>query len=225
MGTYIPLLCDYEKELYKKYSAIIENRKTPIVAIGGFSGTGKDTIARFIQSYFENKNQLSLKITGAGDIIRKIAVDSGWKEKNLDEFMKHIQKTKDKEFAEKVDLLIEKHALKNALLEGGIYIGRMAPFAIGSHGITIWLEVAARVIAHRISRDKNRAEYGMNEDELIRRIQLRDKTDGERLEQIYKISFREKKRDFDLVLRNEGYSLKELNLMMIDLMDNKYQLD
>ncbi|MFW9905902.1 MAG: cytidylate kinase family protein [Candidatus Thorarchaeota archaeon] len=209
MGTYIPHLRNYEKELLKEHSTKIKNRTTPIIAIGGFSGTGKDTVARFVQLHFEENYKISLKIIGSGDYVRKIAIESGWKEKNLDEFMKHIQKTQNEDFAKKVDIEIEKQALKNALLEGGIFIGRMAPYAIGTHGITIWLEVAAKVIANRISQDVNRSEYGMDEGELIQRIKSRDRTDGERLEQFYGISFRDKKK-FDLILRNEGYSLKKL---------------
>lgn len=221
MGTYLPCLREFEKEILKDFSTTIKNRINPIIAIGGFSGTGKDTVAKFVQEYFEKKHQKSLKIIGSGDFVRKIAVESGWKEKNLDEFMKHIQTTKDQEFAIEVDIEIEKNALKTALLEGGIFIGRMAPFAIGSNGITIWLEVAARVIAHRISRDLNRSEFGMDEEELIKRIQSRDKTDGERLEQIYGISFRDKKY-FDLTLRNEGYSLDALKNEIIKLLDAKF---
>ena len=209
MGTFIPHLLNYEKELLKKYSTKINKRTTPIIAIGGFSGTGKDTVARFVQLHFKENHNISLKIIGSGDFVRKIAIESGWREKNLDEFMKHIQKTRDEDFAKKVDIEIEKQALKNALLEGGIFIGRLAPYAIGTHGITIWLEVAAKVIAKRISQDINRSEYGMNEQELIKRIRSRDKTDGERLEQFYRISFRDKKK-FDLNLRNEGYSLEDL---------------
>ena len=53
----------------------------------------------------------------------------------MDEFMAHIKNTQDIEFAENVDIEIEKRALKTALLNGGIFVGRMAPFAIGTHGI------------------------------------------------------------------------------------------
>ncbi|UCG89543.1 MAG: hypothetical protein JSU57_03460 [Candidatus Heimdallarchaeota archaeon] len=220
MGTFIPHLRDFEKYLLKEFSIEIKKRTTPIIAIGGFSGTGKDTVARFVQQYFEKNQKISLNITGAGDFVRKIAIESGWKERNLDEFMKHIQKTQNQEFARKVDIKIEKFALKTALLEGGIFIGRMAPYAIGTHGITIWLEVAAQVIAHRISHDVNRSEYGMNEEELIQRIKSRDRTDGERLEEIYGISFRDKKY-FDFTLRNEGYSIEELKEMIKQFLSKK----
>ncbi|MHA2243523.1 MAG: cytidylate kinase-like family protein [Candidatus Hodarchaeales archaeon] len=209
MGTFVPFLRDIEKRLLEENSRVINSRTTPIIAIGGFSGTGKDTVASFVQQYYERKHQIPLKITGAGDFVRKIAIESGWKEKNLDEFMKHIQITQNKDFARKVDIRIERYALKTALLEGGIFIGRMAPYAIGTHGITIWLEVAARVVANRISRDVNRSEYGLNVEELIQKIKSRDRTDGERLEQIYGITFRDKK-NFDLTLRNEGWTLDEL---------------
>ncbi|MFX1516959.1 MAG: AAA family ATPase [Promethearchaeota archaeon] len=221
MGTFIPHLRDYEEEIIREFSTEIEKRTTPIIAIGGFSGTGKDTVARFVQLYFKENHKISLKIIGSGDFVRKIAVESGWKEKNLDEFMKHIQKTQNEDFARKVDMEIEKQALKNALLKGGIFIGRLAPYAIGTHGITIWLEVAAKVIAARISHDVNRSEYGMNEEELIQRIRSRDRTDGERLEQFYGISFRDKKQ-FDLILRNEGCSLEDLKKMIDEFLSQKF---
>ncbi len=220
MGTFVPFLRNFEKKLLEENLRVINTRTTPIIAIGGFSGTGKDTVASFVQQYFEKKHQIPLKITGAGDFVRKIAIESGWKERNLDEFMKHIQTTQNQEFARKVDIEIEKYALKTALLEGGIFIGRMAPYAIGTHGITIWLEVAARVIANRISRDVRRSEFGISEEELIQRIKSRDKTDGERLEQIYGISFRDKKK-FDLTLRNEGYTLEELKERIDEFLSTK----
>ncbi len=223
MGTFVPFLRDFEKKLLEENTRVINARTTPIIAIGGFSGTGKDTVASFVQQYFERKHQIPLKITGAGDFVRKIAIESGWKERNLDEFMKHIQTTQNQEFARKVDIKIEKYALKTALLEGGIFIGRMAPYAIGSNGITIWLEVAARVIANRISRDTNRSEFGMSEEELIQKIKSRDSTDGRRLEKIYGISFRDKKY-FDLTLRNEGYSIEELKEIIEQFLDTKYTI-
>lgn len=223
MGTFVPFLRDFEKKLLEENSRVINARTTPIIAIGGFSGTGKDTVASFVQQYFERKHQIPLKITGAGNFIRKIAIESGWKERNLDEFMKHIQTTQNQEFARKVDIKIEKYALKTALLEGGIFIGRMAPYAIGSNGITIWLEVAAQVIANRISRDTNRSEFGMSEEELIQKIKSRDSTDGRRLEKIYGISFRDKKY-FDLTLRNEGYSIEELKEIIEQFLDTKYTI-
>ena len=139
----------------------------------------------------------------------------------LESIFSHIQTTQNQDFAQKVDIEIEKNALKTALLEGGIFIGRMAPYAIGSNGITIWLEVAARVIANRISSDINRSEFGMSEEELIQKIQSRDSTDGRRLEQIYGISFRDKK-NFDLTLRNEGYSIEELKETIEQFLNTKY---
>ncbi|MFX0085003.1 MAG: hypothetical protein ACFFAU_04950 [Candidatus Hodarchaeota archaeon] len=217
MGTYIPALQEYESQLYEEFSSVINARTTPIIAIGGFSGTGKSITALFIQEYFRKVHNTYLKISEAGDFIRKIAIDSGWKERNLDEFMKHIQMTQNEEFAQKVDIEIEKRALKTALLEGGIFIGRLAPFAIGTNGLTIWLEVAARVIAQRISNDIKRPEYGMDIKELIQRIKKRDKTDGERLESIYRISFRDKK-SFNLTLRNEGFSIEELKKKIKELL-------
>jgi cytidylate kinase len=224
MGTFIPRLKEYEKTLLSQFSADIRKNTNPIIAIGGFSGTGKDTVAILARRYFELNLNISLNLIHAGEFVRKIAVESGWDEKNMDEFMAHVQNTQDDEFAEKVDLEIEKHQLKTAILKGGIFVGRMAPFTIGTHGTTIWLEVAAHIIAKRIANDPTRSEYRMNEEELVKKIQSRDKTDGERLERIYEISFRDKK-FFDLTLRNEGFSKKELELKINKLLSEKYPIN
>lgn len=221
MGTFIPRLKDFEQSLLTEYSGEIQINKTPIIAIGGFSGTGKDSVAVFVQDYFNEFHKLVLKLTHAGEFVRKIAVESGWSEENMDEFMAHVKNTQDDEFAQNVDIGIEKHALKTALLEGGIFVGRMAPFAIGTYGTTIWLEVAAHVIAQRISNDPTRAEYQLDQKSLIEKIQSRDRTDGERLERIYQVSFREKK-NFDLSLRNEGISFLQLREMIYKLLRKKY---
>lgn len=221
MGTFIPRLKDFEKSLLNDHAQEIKSKETPIIAIGGFSGTGKDTVAIFVKSYFEKYHGQTLKLTHAGEFVRKIAVESGWDEKNLDEFMAHIKNTQDEDFAQKVDIGIEKHALKTALLQGGIFVGRMAPFTIGTHGTTIWLEVAASVIANRVTNDPNRSEYHMDQEKLIRKIKSRDRTDGERLERIYEISFRDKK-NFDLTLRNEDYNLTQLESIIDDLLIQKY---
>ncbi len=221
MGTFIPRLKDFEQSLLTEYSGEIQVNKNPIIAIGGFSGTGKDSVAVFVQDYFNEFHKLSLKLSHAGEFVRKIAVESGWSEENMDEFMAHVKNTQDDEFAQNVDIGIEKHALKTALLEGGIFVGRMAPFAIGTYGTTIWLEVAAHVIAQRISNDPTRAEYQLDQKSLIEKIQSRDRTDGERLERIYQVSFRDKK-NFDLSLRNEGISLLQLREMIYKLLRKKY---
>ncbi|MHA1944672.1 MAG: cytidylate kinase-like family protein [Candidatus Hodarchaeales archaeon] len=221
MGTFIPRLKDFENSLFNDFAKQINENLNPIIAIGGFSGTGKDTVALFVKSYFQKNHNITLKLIHAGEFVRKIAVESGWKEKNLDEFMAHIKNTQDEDFAQKVDIGIEKHALKTALLQGGIFVGRMAPFTIGTHGTTIWLEVAASVIAKRISSDPERSEYHMDHEDLISKIQSRDKTDGERLERIYAISFRDKK-NFDLTLRNETFNLSQLQSIIEELLFQKY---
>ena len=221
MGTFIPLLREFEKELLADSTEEIKRNKNPIIAIGGFSGTGKDTVAVFVQEYFREVHDQSLKMTHAGEFVRKIAVESGWREEDMDKFMAHVKNTQHDEFAKNVDIEIEKHALKTALLEGGIFVGRMAPFAIGTHGTTIWLEVSAHIIAQRISNDSTRAEYQLDQEILINKIKSRDKTDGARLEKIYKVSFRDKK-NFDLTLRNEGFSITKLKELVYNLLREKH---
>ena len=69
--------------------------------------------------------------------------------------------------------------------------------------------------------DPERSEYHMDHEELINKIQSRDKTDGERLERIYEISFRDKK-NFDLTLRNETFNLSQLQSIIEELLIQKY---
>lgn len=221
MGTFIPILEKFELELLAKHSKEIKSRKNPLIAISGFSGVGKDTIALIVQNYFE-KQGYDLKISGAGDFVRKIAVESGYSEKDLDKFMKFVKEEQNEEFAQKVDLEIEKHALKQGLLEGGIFVGRMATFAIGEWGLTLWITTSAEVIAERISSDKNRAEYGLDKEEIIKRVKLRDITDRNRLEQIYNVSFKLSLPKFDLIIENERKNKEELKNWIYKLLKEKF---
>ncbi|MHA1543423.1 MAG: hypothetical protein ACTSQH_10660, partial [Candidatus Hodarchaeales archaeon] len=78
MGTFIPRLKDFEKSLFNDFAQQINGNLNPIIAIGGFSGTGKDTVALFVKSFFQNNHNLTPKIIHAGEFVRKIAVESGW---------------------------------------------------------------------------------------------------------------------------------------------------
>ncbi|MFX0205952.1 MAG: hypothetical protein ACFFDT_08185 [Candidatus Hodarchaeota archaeon] len=218
MGTYLPSLINTEKAIITKYINKINDRKTPIIAIGGFSGTGKDTIASYVQQFYKEKRGINLEIIGAGFLVRQTAKDLGYNEKNLEKFTKSV--LTDQKFAQEVDLEIEKQTLKTALLEGGIFLGRMTPFVVGDWGLTIWLEVSAQIIAKRITIDKTRPEFGLNEEIIEEKVRLRDLTDGERLEQTYQISFRDSIAQFDFVLRNEGLSKEELRKKIFYLLEN-----
>ncbi|GAI96373.1 unnamed protein product, partial [marine sediment metagenome] len=88
-------------------------------------------------------------------------------------------------------------------------------------GLTIWLEVAAEVISTRISQDSSRAEHEMDIKELIQRIKLRDSADRERLEEFYGISFQDKK-NFNVILRNEGYSLEKLKEKIKNILNENF---
>ncbi len=224
MGTYLPTLLDTETEILSQYSVQIKTRNSPIIAIGGFSGTGKDTTALFVQQYYKERHKTNLNIIGAGILVRQTAKDLGYDKQDLELFTKSVQT--DPEFALKVDREIERRTLKTALLEGGIFLGRMTPFVVGDWGLTIWLEVAARVIAERISYDEARPEFGLNEAIIEKKIRLRDLTDGDRLEKTYQISFREAKTRFDLTLRNEDLSKEELEEKIYEFLEqyNKIKL-
>jgi cytidylate kinase len=158
----------------------------PVIAIGGFSGVGKDTLGSGLQKLLREKNKIELPILGAGNIIRTYAKELGYKESELDLFL--MKSKSDEDFSRKLDYYIEEKTLTEALeKKHGIFIGRMAPFSIGRWGYTIWMETDLEEIAKRIIHDPLRAEYGLSYEEVLIKVINRDIADKERLERIYGI--------------------------------------
>ncbi|MFW9995281.1 MAG: AAA family ATPase [Candidatus Odinarchaeota archaeon] len=206
MGTWIPLLVIKEKELLEKRSKLGTNPPI-VVAIGGLSGTGKDTLSNRILERINSDYGIQLQKYNAGDFIRELAVKNGFPPEDLDKF---VDKVKDEPgFSRKVDIFIEEQTLTKAIEGGGIFTGRMAPFTIGNHGFTVFLKADPLVIANRLVNDENRAEYGCQEEQVARKIRKRDKADIERLKRVYSINFEKLLEKVDLVLDTCQLTIEE----------------
>lgn len=196
----LPYLIPIEKELIKNLK-IKGKTKKPIIAISGMSGVGKDTHAFLLQKKLKERNGLNLEVSIAGHLVRKLAKEEGFEEKDMDKFMKKYEESEN--FAENVDKRIEKTTLEKALRFGGIFVGRMAAFTIGRWGYTIWLTVSPEVAAKRLISDPKRPEFGLNLEEVSKKIFERDETDKKRLEKIYGIKFDELIKKVDLKISND----------------------
>ena len=211
-GTLLEFLYDTQSLLCQKYGLEINDTlrqqlKGPIIALGGFSGVGKDTLGLGLQTLFREFLDMDLPIYGAGSFMRSYARELGYEEANLDEFLNEIKENE--EFAKEVDFHIDAATLTDAITkQKGSFIGRMAPFAIGGFGFTIWLRTDLQVIASRLTSDSKRAEFGLSYEEVLRKVQNRDHADRIRLERIYKVNLDDLIRKVDLVLDNTESVIK-----------------
>ena len=199
--TLIPYLAPIEERLVRELG-IRDKPFKPIIAIGGLSGSGKDTHALLLKRKLEWRVGLRLNVTVAGHFIRKLARMEGFSERDLDQFMMKYEFSE--EYAEKIDKRVERETLENALRNGGIYVGRMAPFTIGKWGFTIWLLVSPEIAAQRIAKSKRRPERNLPFDLIMKKIIERNNTDIRRLERIYNINIQKLMENLNLVINNEG---------------------
>ncbi len=207
LGTWIKWLEIYEKDLLEKLAPKELPKSKLVIAIGGLSGVGKDTLAHSLQRLFEEHFGKYLTIIVAGQTLRQLARQDGFHESDLDEYMKKITVER---LAEEVDRRIEQETLRKALAdEGDIFVGRMAPFTIGDWGFTVWLEADRKAIAKRIVNDPNRAEFGMDEKKILKKLYKRDKTDSTRLEDVYSIDIDEMIPKVNLILNTTHLDIIE----------------
>lgn len=221
--TLIPFLHNYETELCNDLHISSPNDlKGPLIAIGGFSGVGKDTLAINLRDQLKSHG-INLKIYGSGQHIREYARRMGFSEAHLDDFLEQIKH--DENFANEVDHFVDKQTLAEALGRGqGIFIGRMAPFVVGHWGITIWVSVQPETRATRLITDPNRPEYGLSKDEVFRRIQKRDENDIARLERIYNIQLASLINHVDCNLENTHNTIKKSETIALEKILEKYHL-
>lgn len=202
--TYLPRLRELEQRLLKEHGL----PKKPIIAIGGWSGTGKDTAAYNLQKLLA-KDGIRLDVFVAGDIFRAAARKAGFSERELEKFSASLQ-------SEDLDIKVDNELLEQALTKGGIFVGRLAPAVIGEHGIKIWIETDSKVIAERISNDKERKEYGMPIAELAKRIAERNEVDAVRYKKIYGIDPEKLKTKYDLILDNSKLTKEQAAKKLYD---------
>jgi len=210
--TYLKRFEGLETELIQKYGI----PKGPIVAIGGLSGTGKDTAANNLQKLFEEKEKIKgIPVNIAGEIIRAAAEKAGYKKDQMEMFSQYLT-----EHGEgKLDFYAEKRTIELAISNGrGIYVGRIAPLALYhlqtkmGNVVTIWMETDLRVIAERLQKDPNRKDYYEKPiEEIMQKVTARDEKDTRRFKdpKVYGLDPAEKKGMYDLVLNNSHYTKEQ----------------
>ncbi len=207
MGTWLKKLQEYEKELLNQLPSPYEI--PPIIAIGGFSGSGKDTTAARVQFLLKKRLNLDLPIYSAGAFVRKLAYEKGYPENQLHLFMELA--TKSEQYQRDVDEYIEKSHLKTALTKGGIFIGRLAPFTIGDWGLTVFLTCDLKIIVKRLQSDPKRAEYGKPIEEIEENVIRRDEADIKRLQTFYHFNFNNSLQKVDLVINSGRLSVETIS--------------
>jgi cytidylate kinase len=219
--TLIPFLVPYEKELCSNLRIHSPTDLSgPVIAIGGYAGVGKDTLAINIRDRLKSIG-INLKIYGSGQHIREYAKRTGYSEAHLDDFLYEIKN--DESFALEVDHFVDKQTLAQALGRGqGIFIGRMAPFVVGKWGMTIWVTVNPKTRADRLVTDPNRPEHGLSKDEVFQRIEKRDANDQERLQRIYNVDLLSLVDKLDLLLDNSENTINQSENLAYQTIINKY---
>lgn len=196
--TYLTQFREFERSIITKHG----KPDRPIIAIGGWAGTGKDTAAYNLQRLLKEKDKITVDVHVAGDFFRAKAKEAGYNERELEKFSAAVK-------SDELDVMIDKATLEMALTKGGIFVGRMAPAVIGEHGIKVWIETDPKVVAERVSSDPKRKEFGMPIDELARRGKERNEKDAARYKRIYGIDPEKMKSKYDLVLNNSHYTKEQ----------------
>lgn len=210
----LPILFEKEKQLCQEFNLKLIDKPYkqlhgPVIAIGGYSGVGKDTLAHGLELLFKKRYKNDLKKVVAGTIMRKIAGKYGFDEAHLDQFVAKVKL--DDDLKKNVDLEMDERTLHKTINMGkGLFIGRMAPFVIGGWGFSIWVTTDPQISARRIINDKHRPEYGkVGYEELLAKIKNRDIEDRARLEKNYNVNLDLLIPKCDLLLDNSNSDIDE----------------
>ncbi len=207
MGTWLEKLVPFEKKILEELRIRNElELDHMVIAIGGLSGTGKDTLAANLKSFIEERFDCKLEIMSAGRFIRDFAEGKGYQQVDMDHFVTSIQDSK--EFKENIDLMVDQSILKTALEKGGIFVGRMAPFAIGNWGLSIYLKCSPAIVARRLITDPKRAESGQNYQKVKHKIITRDEADRKRLGEFYDTDFDQLLKKVNLIIDTGTFSIE-----------------
>jgi len=209
MGTLIPLIKDFERELMKKEGLkSVQDLNSVVIAIGGLSGVGKDEMAKGISRELKTRHEIEVEIIGAGSVMRALAEKEGYDQVNLNLFLQKI--AANPQYAQEIDIKVEKDTLRKALDGDDVIIhGRMTPFTVGDWGISIWLTAEPTVISKRISKDPRRAEYGLPPKKILKKNVRRDQADLARLERLYDINIQEEKKKLDINFDTSDKTINE----------------
>lgn len=160
--------------------------KKIIIALSGFHGTGKSTIARDLSREF------GLRIISSGMVFRKIAEERNL---TLEELSKLAEKSPD------IDLIID-NRLKKLVLEGNAIADALLSgwMLKDIADIKIWLKSPLEIRIRRIAERENRGY-----EEVFYETVLREESEKRRFKKYYEIDL-ENLSIYDFVISTYPYS-------------------
>ena len=171
--------------------------KKIVIAISGFHGTGKSSLAK------ELSKEFSLKLISSGIVFRKIAEE---KNLSLEELSRLAEESSD------IDLLIDEH-LKRIALQGNVIADALLSgwMLRGIADIKIWLKAPLEVRIRRIA-DREKRSY----EEAFRETISREESEKKRFKKYYGIDLNDLS-IYDFVLTTHPYSYDEVKKVIFSI--------
>ena len=171
----------------------------PIIIISGGAGTGKSTVAKAVAK------ALKLRHVSAGDKMRELAREIGFKSEG-EEFVKfqdYVKKHKD------IDKKLDKMIIDDVSKGNCVVDSRLAAYLVKNADYKILLKVPERLAAERIA-----LREGVSIDEALKQNNARNKKEWKRYKKLYKIDINDLS-PYDLVLDTSKFSIKNMNKVAI----------
>ncbi len=150
-----------------------------IVTISGKAGSGKSTVAKLLS------DKLKLRHYSIGDLMRAMASDKGI---GLMELNKLAEKDNS------IDLELDKRLKEIGKTKDNFVVdGRLAAFFIPNAQVRVFLDTNDKVRAERILKDKREHEQSRDLNEMVKKIQEREKSEKKRYQQYYSVDYLDKK--------------------------------
>lgn len=150
-----------------------------IVTISGKAGSGKSTVAKLLSE------KLKLRHYSIGDLMRAMASDKGI---GLMELNKLAEKDNS------IDLELDKRLKELGKTKDNFVVdGRLAAFFIPNAQVRVFLDTNDKVRAERILKDKREHEQSKDLNEMVKKIQEREKSEKKRYQQYYSVDYLDKK--------------------------------
>jgi len=171
----------------------------PIIIISGGAGTGKSTVAKAVAK------ALKLRHVSAGDKMRELARDLGFKSEG-EEFVKfqdYVKKHKD------IDKKLDKMIIDDVSKGNCVVDSRLAAYIVKNADYKILLRVPARVAAERIAIRER-----VSADEALKQNTARNKKEWKRYKSLYKININDLS-VYDLILDTSKFNIEAMNKVAI----------
>jgi len=150
-----------------------------IITISGKAGSGKSTVAKLLSE------KLNLRHYSIGDLMRAMASDKGI---SLIELNKLAENNKSIDFE-----LDGKLKELGKTKDNFVVDGRLAAFFIPNAEVRAFLDADDDVRAERILKDKREHEKSKDLNEMVKKIQEREKSEKKRYNKYYGVDYLNKK--------------------------------